>query len=592
MKPFLDKCRLVVSLVAPYGKLKLLVILLVAVFQGILQVVGVTSIFPFLALAANPTGFLNSSIGQRIVAFRPDVTEQQLLVVAGVFAIGMLAVANAMLLFGEIARTRYVQGLGHWLRNVLLSRMMANPYHYFLHHNTGELLKKTSGDVMTFINGTLAPLMDFIARFFTVSLLITALFLISPGLTLAAGLGLGSFYFLAYKLLGPIRSRTSEGMKLANRGAMKSAIQSLAGIKPIKIHNAELSFVRLYGKFSAQQARLAKWMPVLNNAPRYFIEPVAFGGIVGVVLYFVGTGQEVQAILPSLGVMALAGYRMLPNLQLMYGAMSGISLSSHALEEVQAELGDLSAAEDDGAFVAKHMLRPLTWHQAIELRNVRFSYHASDRAVLDGIDLVIPRNKFYAVIGETGSGKSTLIDLILGLHWPQEGGVFVDGEALTRDRIRAWRAGIGYVPQEIFLTDDTIEANIAFGVDPARVDRDRVREVARAAQLSHLVEEEMPDGYQTLTGERGVRLSGGQKQRIGLARALYHNPSLLILDEATSALDNQTEEALMQAITELQGKMTIIAIAHRLSTIRNADQVVRLKNGKVDRIGTYEEVIS
>ena len=592
MKQFLDKTRQILALVLPYGKLKLLLILLLTVVQGFLQVIGVTSILPFLALAANPTGFLKSSLGQQIVAIWPNLTEEQMLLAAGIFAIAMLAASNAVLLFGEVARTRYVQGLGHWLRNILLGRILGNPYHYFLNHNTGDLLKKTSGDVMSFINGMLAPLMDFIARFFTVSLLVVTLFIINPGLTLAAGFGIGGFYVLAYKLLARLRFITSEGMKVANRGAMRSAIQALSGIKPIKIHNAELSFIKVYGKHSADQARLSKWSPIISNAPRYLIEPLAFGGIVGVVLYYVGTDKELQSILPSLGVMALAGYRMLPNLQLMYGALSGISLSSHALEEVQEELADPTSPDDAGPFVEKSLIKPLRWTDCIELRDIRFSYQASPKAVLDGINLTIPRNKFYAVIGETGSGKSTLIDLILGLHWPVDGGVFVDGTQLTRDRLRSWRAGIGYVPQEIFLTDDTIEANIAFGVEPEEIDYDRVREVARAAQLAKLVEEEMPNGYKTMTGERGVRLSGGQRQRIGLARALYHNPSLLVLDEATSALDNQTEEALMRAINELQGTMTIIAIAHRLTTIRNADRVVRLKDGKVDRIGSYEEVVA
>ena len=584
--------RQIYELVAPFGRWKLGVVMLVALVQGILQVVGVTSILPFLAMAAKPEDFMQSRVGQEILRIWPGMTQKELLLSAGLFAIAMLAASNLVLLLGEVVRARYVRGLGHWLKTGLLARMMSNPYHYFLNHNTGELLKKSTGDVMTFITGILAPLMDLLARLLTVVLLLLALLLISPGLTLVAGFGLGIYYALAYSLLAPMRKRISNRLKMVNRGAMKQAIQTLSGIKPLKVHNAELSFLSRYGAFTAEQARLSKWIPILTNAPRYLIEPPAFGGIVAIVLYYVSTNQPLDAVLPSLGVMALAAYRMLPNIQLMYGAFSGISLNFHALEEIQDELKQISVNEQESRFVKKSVIDPLKWSESIELRNVTFRYQEADRAVLSDINLTIPKNSFVALIGETGSGKSTLIDLILGLHWPQTGEIRVDDRLLTRKNIRSWRAGVGYVPQEIFLTDDTIEANIAFGMSPGEIDRERVREVARAAQLEEFIEGELPNGYQTETGERGVRLSGGQKQRIGLARALYHNPSLLILDEATSALDNKTEEALMQAINELYGRLTIIAIAHRLTTIRNADRVVALKNGHLDRMGTFDEVVA
>lgn len=582
-KEFREKGGRIYELAAPYGRNKMFLVFMVAVAQGLLQVVGVTSIFPFLALAANPEGFMNSGIGIRIQEWLPGITERTLLIWAGVFAIVALVASNGMLLFGEVVRARYVQGLGHWLRVRLLTRMMSNPYTYFLNRNTGELLKKAAGDVVNFINGILAPLMDLLARFIMVGLLLGTLLWIHPGLTLVAGIALGVFYVGIYVVLGRLRKRTSDGLKAANRGAMREAIQALGGIKPIKIHGVERTFLDRYGAHTAQQARLSKWIPVVSNGPRYIIEPIAFGGIVVVVLYYIASGQRLQEVLPVLGVMALAGYRLLPNLQLMYGAFSGISLQSHALEEIYEELEGPGKSPYEVFPDARppDRMERMSWERECVLNDIVFRYEGAEKPVLQGIDLRIRKNDFVAFIGETGSGKSTLIDLILGLHRAESGQIELDGNVLGEADLRRWRAGIGYVPQDIFLMDDTIASNIAFGVLPEEVDMERVREAAEAAQLRRFVETELPDGFATKVGERGVRLSGGQRQRIGLARALYHRPELLVLDEATSALDNQTEAALMEAIEALHGEMTLLVIAHRLTTIRKADLVVKLEKGRV-----------
>ena len=482
MRTFWNKARQIYGLAAPYGRRKLAVMFLVALAQGLLQVVGVTSIFPFLALASNPSAFMNSGMGMTILQYFPDLDERQLLIFSGLFAVAMLGLSNAMLLFGEVFRARYVQGLGHWLRVNLLSRMVSNPYNYFLNRNTGELIKKAAGDVMNFISGILAPLMDLMARIITVGLLLATLLWLSPTVTLVAGLILTLFYVGVYKVLGKLRKTTSDGLKEANRGAMKEALQCLSGIKPIKVHGAEAFFLNRYAKHTGNLARLSKWMPVVTNGPRYLIEPMAFGGIVIVVLYYLISGGSLEGILPVLGVMALAGYRLLPNIQLMYGALSGISLSSHALEEIYEELhsDDPKVPASIKSVPFPLSVKPIQWEKQIELRDIRFSYEGATRPVLNHLNLVIPKNHFFAFIGETGSGKSTLIDLILGLHWPESGSLLVDGKALDEKDKRAWRAGIGYVPQDIFLMDDTIASNIAFGIPPQKRDRERVREVAAA----------------------------------------------------------------------------------------------------------------
>lgn len=588
---FFDFLKKSFFLVRPYGLRKLGIVFAIILAQGLFQVIGVTSVFPFLALAANPDVLRNSPVGSWFLGLLPSMGDNQLLILAGCFAIAMLLLSNALMLGGEVIRARYSHGFGHWLRLRLLERMVSNPYRYFLMRNTGELLKKTVGDVMSYVQGVLAPLLEGIARLITAVCLLLTLLLVDFILAIIAAVSFGTFYILVFYLLRNRRRVTSATMKMANRGAMREAQQLLGGIKPIKVHGSEAAFIDRYAKHSFTQSTLFKWFPIYQNAPRYLVEPLAFGGVVALVVILAARGEDFASLLPTLGVMALAGYRLIPNLQLLYGAATGISLMMHSLEEVYEEFIDAEKPSDRVSTLDfRKKVEPLTWQDSVQMENLTFAYSETSRPVLNDISLRIRKRQFIAFIGQTGSGKSTLIDILLGLHWPQSGQLLVDGEPLTRDSIRNWRAGIGYVPQEIFLLDDSITANIAFGIDHRHIDMGRVKQAAEVAQIKEFIETEMPDGFRTTVGERGVRLSGGQRQRIGLARALYRQPDLLVLDEATSALDNATETALMQAIEGLYGQITLVIIAHRLSTIKRADCIYVLKGGRLDQRGTFEEL--
>src|SRR5262249_4354617 len=307
------------------------------------------------------------------------------------------------------------------------------------------------------------------------------------------------------------------------------------------------------------------------------IEPIAFGGLVVAVLLLAARGRDFSDILPNLGVMALAGYRLLPSLQLLYSQLTQVSSVRHAVDEVYDEF---VAAETDRSSSpairtdALARVRPLRWTDSITLREVSFCYPGASRPTLDGISLTIPKNTSLGVIGPTGSGKSTLVDLLLGLYQPAAGEIRIDDRLLTPVLVPSWQATIGYVPQDIFLIDDTIARNVAFGLPDNEIDPARLREACATAQILDFIETEVPNGFDTYVGERGIRLSGGQRQRIGLARALYHCPSLLILDEATSALDMATEAKLLQALRSLAGKLTMVVAAHRLSAVANCDQLV------------------
>jgi ABC-type multidrug transport system fused ATPase/permease subunit len=574
-----DLIRRVLFLARPYGRAKLFFIFSLSLAQALFQVIGITSIFPFLAIAADPDRIRRSHFGTRFLSLFPPMEDRQLLLVAGVIAIAGLVASNAVNLLAEYARTRYTENFGHWLRVRLLRRMASQPYTYFLQRNSGELLKKILSDVASYTNGVLLPLLDTVARVFTAALVLATLFLVQPVIAVSAAIGLGGFYVTIFRLLARKRREVDENLRISVSGVFREAQQMLGGIKPVKVHRAEEHFLNRFARHSAVIAQTNARLPIFSNSARYLVEPLAFGGLVVAVLLLAAKGRDFSDILPNLGVMALAGYRLLPSLQLLYSQLTQISSVRHALNEVYDEF---AAAETDKSIRPEIIgdalapARPLRWSDAIVLREVGFRYPGASRPALDGLSLTIPKNSSVGVIGPTGSGKSTLVDLLLGLYQPTAGEILIDDRPLTPELVPSWQASIGYVPQDIFLIDDTIARNIAFGLPDNEIDPARLREACAIAQLLDFVEAELPDGFDTNVGERGVRLSGGQRQRIGLARALYHRPSLLILDEATSALDMATEAKLLDALRSLAGKLTMVVAAHRLSAVANCDQLIDL----------------
>ncbi|PYK01237.1 MAG: hypothetical protein DME63_09970 [Verrucomicrobia bacterium] len=580
-----DLIRRVLFLARPYGRKKLAVVSFLSLAQGVFQVIGVTSIFPFLAIAADPERIRNSQFGRRFLELLPPMDNRQLLLTAGAVAIVALFTANAVNLIAEYARTRYAHNFGHWLRVRLLRRIASRPYGYFLVRNSADLIKKVLGDVANYVNGVLLPLLDSVARGLTAVLLLATLFFVHPLIALGATVGLGGFYLIVFRLLERKRREINQGLRLSSGGSYREAQQLLGGIKPIKVHRAEEHFLGRFGKHSAIVAKMSARVPTFANGPRYLVEPLAFGGLVLIVMVLAAKGRSFSDVLPNLGVMALAGYRLLPALQLLYGQLSELTSMRHSLDEVYDEFvvaeSDLNISDERGNENIR-LAQPYVWNDAITLDAVSFSYSQAKRPILDRLSLTIKKNTSVAFIGPTGSGKSTLIDLLLGLHQPTGGRILIDGRPLTPALIPAWQASIGYVPQDIFLIDDTITRNIALGIPDTEIEVNRLREVCATAQVLDFIEHELPQGFQSKVGERGVRLSGGQRQRLGLARALYNQPSLLILDEATSALDTETEARLIEALRSLSGKLTIVLVAHRLSTVADCEEVFDLAGKAVD----------
>lgn len=560
-------------LALPYGRLKLFAVLGLILFNGLLQLIGVTSIFPFFALAADPDRIRNSRLGAWFLALLPSMDTNHLLVAAGCFSILMLVIASVGSIASEVIRIRYAYGFCHWLRRRLFQSYADRPYSFFLRRNTAELSQKL-GDVMTFIQNVLLPIGEILTRIVMVVLLVSAVFLVQPWVALGAILILGGFYLVVFLWIRPRTKRLGDALWQHNIGFGKNSNQFLHGIKTVLIHGQSSYFMDKALFHSAQIGKSQSKIPIYSGGPRYLIEPIAFGGLVAVVIVLALQGKPFSDILPNLSVMALAAYRLLPTLQLLFSQLVTLSANSYTLGQLEVEMLQIETETEVVPEPSKS--QEISFAREIKLESLTFRYADEAVPILKDFNLTIGKNESIGIAGQSGSGKSTLVDLILGLHTPESGAIFVDSVPLSASTMKSWRGIIGYVPQDIYLLDESIEANIAFGIPSKAVDQAALRNAAQGAQILEFIERELPQGFQTIVGERGVRLSGGQRQRIGLARALYHKPQILILDEATSALDNTTEAAVMETIHKLQGSLTMITIAHRLSTLEKCDRVLKL----------------
>lgn len=566
-------------LALPYGKMRLLAVLGLILFNGLLQLVGVTSIFPFFAFAADPDRMRNSKFGRILLPYFPNVSTDRLLVVAGIAAILMLFIAGIGSVASDVIRTRYAYGFSHWLRSRLLKSYSKKSYSYFLNRNSSQMHQRLQ-DITYFTHYVLMPVGEMLTRLVMIILLFAVFLMVQPAVAVGSILLFGGFYLLVFLWLKPRTNAIQHGLQEHNLGFSKNTFQYLHAIKPILVSGSSQHFINEALGHSSQIGRYQGQIPIYSSTPRYLIEPLAFSGLVAIVVVLAFQGKTFTDILPNLMVMAMAGYRLLPAMQLLYGQLITIASNRYTLNQLEEEvLGieeDVESVREDAISATK----PINFEHELKLEHVTFQYPESSAPAMKEFSMIIGKNESVGISGPSGSGKSTLVDLILGLHSPKEGLVLVDGVPLNKQNMDSWRKLIGYVPQDIYLLDDTVEANIAFGVSPEKVDKAAVRKAAEAARILCFIDKELPQGFATIVGERGVRLSGGQRQRIGLARALYTSPQVLILDEATSALDHSTEAEVMETIHGLQGSLTMITIAHRLSTLKRCEKIIRMGDGQ------------
>jgi ATP-binding cassette, subfamily B, bacterial PglK len=557
---------------------------------GILQTAGVASITPFIALAANPDLVVENERLARVYDGLGFETPRAFLLFLGAVVFVVIGTANAFMALTTWATLRFVAATQHRLSERLLGRYLAQPYAFFLGRNTARLSKTLLSEVKEVIRGVVVPGMDVLTRAITAAFIIALLLVVDPALALLVAATLSGAYALVYVLVRRRQRALGQRRVAAQAGRYKAASEAFGGIKDVKVLGREGYFLQRFREASHEYSRVNASSAVVGELPRFGLETIAFGGILVIVLYLVQTRDTLAEVLPLLALYAVAGYRLMPAFQHVFVGLNRIRFHTAALDDLHADLIDPAPALAGAAREATAPeARPLTLEREIRFDDVSFVYPGSRGPAVRGIDLIVPAGQMVGLVGTTGSGKTTLADLLLGLFEPSDGRILVDGVPLGGATVGGWRTQLGYVPQSIYLCDDTVTRNVAYGIPDDEIDRAAVERAVRAAHLERFVES-LPEGYDTVVGERGVRLSGGERQRLGIARAIYHDPALLVLDEATSALDSATEEAVMRAIHELRAQRTIVIIAHRLTTVRLCNVIYVLADGAVSAQGTYDSL--
>jgi ATP-binding cassette subfamily B protein len=567
-------------------RLQLGLIALLTVITGAAEMVSLGAVLPFLGALSNAPELLHHPQVQPLAHALHIQTPLQLITwLALLFSIAAV-IANGLRLLNMRSQYRIAAAIGSDLSGQVYQRTLLQPYAFHVRHNTSELISGIIQDVALVSNALLPAILSLLSNSFLVVAIAVSLLLINTQVALTASGILGLVYFFLLRFTRRTLSRNSHQISQQNQLLVKYLQEGLGGIRDVLLDSSQGFFVALYRQADRPYRQAYASSSFISVLPRFVIEAVAMGAIALLAVLMAYQSQSLSRIIPILGALALGSNRLLPALQACFAAITILRAYSVSLEKVMQALQRP---------VDPALLRPvpaaLPLQRELGLQGVWFRYSDSTPWVLQDLSLVIKANTTVGFVGSTGSGKSTTADLILGLLQPERGQLLVDGVPVAVDGLRAWQRSIAHVPQTIFLSDATIAENIAFGVPPSQIDRERVREAARWAKLADFIESR-PWGYDEVVGERGIRLSGGQRQRIGIARALYKRASVIVFDEATSALDNRTEREVMAAIESLSGELTILLIAHRLSTVEKCDRIFELDQGRVVCSGTFEELLA
>ena len=561
--------------------------------MAFMEVVGVGAIGPFMRVAADPSVVERTPVLLWLYNLLGISDMRYFIVVLGIIFFLVILGTNGFTTVVMYYLFRWSDMRSYTLGRRLLSQYLYQPYSYFLDHNTSELSKNILAEVGQVLRQAIRPGMELMTRGMVAAAILLFLVISSPQVALIVTLVLGGTYAVVFGLIRNRLTRIGTKIRQLNRERFKVSGEAFGAIKDVKILGKEPVFEEQFAKASKNFAWQHARRQIITGLPHYIIEAVALGLVVLLVVVMIVRGGDFAEVIPVISVYAFAGYRLMPALRVIFKNAGSLRSSGPI---VQALYDDLTIGADTveesrvAALKLSKKIERLPFVNEIHLKDVHFSYPTSAEPVLKDINLTIRKNSTIGFIGPTGCGKTTLVDIILGLL-KAEGTLSSDNTVISDKNVRNWQLNFGYVPQQIFLADDTVTRNIAFGVHATDINQEAVEKAARIAHLDEFVRTEMPQGYETLVGERGVRLSGGQRQRIGIARALYHDPDILVLDEATSALDNLTEAAVMDAINELMGAKTIIMIAHRLSTVQKADTIFLLEKGKIIAEGSYAELM-
>ena len=575
------------DLLTPKERLKTRILLCMILVMALLDTIGVASIMPFMAVATNPSLIETNFFLRSLYRVFGASSERNFMLILGVLMFGLLLLSLVFKALTTYFQLRFNYMCEFSIGKRLVEGYLYQPYVWFLTRNSSELGKNILSEVGTVIEKAMIPFTILIAQGAVACALLLLLLLVDPILALFIGIVLSGAYGLFFKLMSGTLNRIGKNGLDANSKRFAAVIEAFSATKEVKLGSLEKTYIDRFSNPAELYAKRQSAALAIVSLPRFFLEAIAFGGMMLIILYLMMQGANFSDALPIISLYAFAGYRLVPALQQIYGALAQLRISGPVIDALHTDLTQLRFIP-----IGDELSHPIIPNKSIVLNDIHYTYPNADRKALAGISMTIQAHKVTGLVGSTGCGKTTTVDLVLGLLETQEGTFCVDDQVINRTNIKQWQKIVGYVPQQIYLADDTVESNIAFGINKGEINHDAVIRAAKIANLHDFVMNDLTGGYKTRVGERGVRLSGGQRQRIGIARALYHNPQVLILDEATSALDNLTELAVMEAINMMRNDITIILIAHRLSTVKECDQIYLIEKGRVIACGNYEKLRS
>jgi ABC-type bacteriocin/lantibiotic exporter with double-glycine peptidase domain len=556
-------------------------------FTAVLDMAGVASIFPFISILTNPQILENNIILQdvyKVFIFFELEKKIPFLFFLGTLVLLLLTISICFRAISTYASIRFALMLEYSISKRLVQGYLNQPYSWFLNRNSSDLGKTVLSEVNQVTTLAISPVINIIVQSLISMGLLAVLILINPLLALNVTLFFFIFYALLFYFIKNILSRLGQKRLKANADRFLAVNEAFGANKEIKAMGLEKFYISSFSKPAKIYARTLSLSSLIGALPRYCIEGFAFGGMIILILIFISQEKTLSSIIPIISIYAFSGYRMIPALQQVYTSLTKIRFSKPIVDNVCNDLKILNQYDKSLNENLKISIK-----EFIKLENIDFYYLNNKFSSIRNISLTIPIKSKVGIVGSTGSGKTTLVDIILGILEPSKGRLTADQIKISQN-LRAWQKIIGYVPQNVYLSDSSVAQNIAFGVEPKNIDQNKLESAAKTANIHQFIINNLPNKYSTIIGERGVRISGGQRQRIAIARALYRNPEILILDEASSSLDNATEKIVMEAIDNLKDHLTIIIIAHRLSTVKNCDNIFVLKNGTIEAQGTYNEL--
>jgi len=578
----------IIFILSPYERKRAFILLIMILIMAILDVIGVASILPFITVLANP-GIIEDNIVLKYIynysaAFGVE-NVNDFTIVLGIAVFIVLIISLAFKSLAIYAQLLFVSLREYTIGKRLMQCYLSQPYSWFLNRHSADFSKTVLSEVNLIISQALTPMIALLANGAVVVAIFLLLIIVEPIIALTISSIFALSYFIIYYLVRGYLKIIGQDRLRANNLRFTSVSEAFGAIKEVKFSGLENIYIDRFAETSKIFAKHQASALILSQLPRFAIEAVAFGGIIIVIIYYLVQTNNFINALPLISLYGFAGYRVLPALQKIYNSITLLRFMGPALDNLLQELkiNQLKITLKKGG--------SLLFKKSIRLKNIYYNYPNTKKLALKNINLEIFAHTTVGLVGTTGSGKTTIVDIILGLLDPQKGTLEIDGKIINNENKKSWQQTIGYVPQHIYLFDDTISSNIAFGINKENINQKSIERAAKAANLHEFIINDLPLGYKTIIGERGIRLSGGQRQRIGLARALYHNPRVLVLDEATSAMDSVTENSIMKEIYKSRKDTTIILIAHRLTTVKDCDVIFLLDKGKLKNQGTFQELI-